>query len=140
MPPEAAVAKISSRLRTGKLRGSVGPQSLLLRLNGEFVHRPYQPIFRGVVASAGDGTRLHGTVRTPLGLKIFVLSWLGFALFWSGGAYLATRGEAPERWMPFVGLGMFVLGVVFFRFVNRFVARLADTLELTIEEALAPVA
>ena len=140
LSPDQAVAKLRAQVDRGQLRGRVQTEGCALCLRGLFVHRFYQPIFRGSVHSTRSGCELRGTVRTPLLLRLFVWYWFGFAILWSAVALVAAQEWGQRLWMPLGGLGLLIFGVLFFRVVNRFVAELADKLELSIREALGSVA
>jgi hypothetical protein len=79
-----------------------------------FVHRFYQPVFRGGILAASSGCELRGTVRTPIVLRIFIWWGLGFSLFWTIAAFIGTQAWGEDRWMPLAGSGFLVVGVPFF--------------------------
>ena len=137
---DEAVARLRAQVERGTLRGEVQRGGFALRLHGLFVHRFYQPVFRGGILAASSGCALSGRVRTPIVLRIFVWWWIGFSLFWTIAAFIGTQAWGEGRWMPLVGLGFLVAGMFFFRHVNRFVAGLADGLETTIRQVLESVA
>jgi hypothetical protein len=133
---DGAVAKLRALIARGDVRGCAEADRIVLRLKGQLPHRPYQPVFRGSLEVVNGVTELHGCVRTPLGLRMFVCWSLGFAVLWTVGAYFATRGQSDIEFMPLAGLALRAFVIVFFWFINRFVSGLAATLELTLRHAL----
>jgi hypothetical protein len=130
--PALALAALKKRIAMRELRGKVDQHRIRLRPRGVFPHRPFQPAFEGFLDTSDNPIQLRGTIRTPGLLRLFIWWWLGFCIFWTLGALVATQLDGALRWMPLGGLLMLALGYCFFSFVNQFVAGLARTLETAI--------
>jgi hypothetical protein len=119
------------------MRGTVEQGSISLRLRGVLAHRPYQPVFTGLIDTAATPMRLRGRIRTPVLVKVFVWWWTGFSILWTVGAAVVTQLQGDLWWMPLVGVLMVTVGFVFFATVNRFVNGLASRLKDILGEAAA---
>jgi hypothetical protein len=135
--PAVALTALKARLTNREIRGKVELAGIRLKLRGLLPHRPYQPLFRGLLDASVTPTRLRGMISTPFLLKICIWLWLGFAFFWTLGTLVATQLDGELQWLPLGGVLMLALGYAFFSLMNSFVAGLARKLESTLRDAVA---
>jgi hypothetical protein len=135
-----AIASLQSRLRPGDMTGSVTPAKVVLKLDSGPIPQRFQPIFHGALSTVGDRTILAGTIQTPPKLKRFMAFWFGIVLAGTVGVFISTQSQGEDRLVWLFSLGMLLFGVIFFHVLNRQVKRGSEGLEMTLREALAPVA
>jgi hypothetical protein len=135
-----AIASLQSHLRPGDMTGRATPSEIVLKLDSGPVSQRSQPIFRGKVSVVGDTIVLTGSIQTPPNLKLFMAFWFGVGLVGTLGAFISTQRQGQDRLVPLIGVGMLLCGLAFFHLLNRHIKRGSEGLELTLREALAPVA
>jgi hypothetical protein len=136
-PPADILAAIRGRLESRELEGKLKPESIRLRIRGLLSHRPYQPVFLGALDTTATPTRLRGGINSPVLLKAFTWSWMGFALIWTIAALVTTQLQGALYWLPLAGVLMLALGYAFFRLVNKFVTGQAHRLEALLRDIIA---
>jgi len=89
------------------------------------LHKPYllftfdfrggfEPYFKGEFSEADGRVRLLGRFTLGLFAKVFATVWLGFLVLWTSITMRSLFIADPRTWwFPFVGAGMFALGVAY---------------------------
>lgn len=103
LPEQSAVGRVTT--------GCVSLQRII-----PFVGNSFKPYFRGSFEEVGGRVRLRGEFTMHPLVKLFQSIWFGFVAIWVLVVTVITIGALLTGrpciwWLPFAGVGMFLLGL-----------------------------
>ena len=93
--------------------GNVTPSRVTLQRVRPFFRNDFKPIFEGQFVEANGRVYLRGTFRISTYTRAFLALWLAFCLTWTFLAAVGSLTNPAMWWFPFLGIGMFALGIGF---------------------------
>lgn len=118
--------------------GHVSKDRVSLQRVIPFVGNSFKPFYVGEFREIDGRVVLTGRFTMLWWVKAFMTFWFGFCALWTvlAIAPLLMR-DATAWWFPFVGAGMFVVGVAFVAFCKRLSRNDIPWLSKVIQDALS---
>jgi len=119
----AARGSALSAIARESATGTVGTSRVVLKRVIPLVRNSFKPYFVGAFEPRAAGVVLVGRFTMHWSVKLFVTVWLGFCVLWTVLAASAAIDQPKQWFVPFIGAGMFALGVAFVRLCQWFSRR-----------------